>query len=163
MEFEFEKEIIEIEKKIEELEKFSEEKGIDLSGEIEKFKKSRNEKLKTIYKNLDSWDKVFVARHPQRPYTLDYIENMTTDFLELHGDRLFKDDPAIVGGFCKIDGKKVLIVGHQKGRTTDEKIYRNFGMANPEGYRKALRLFKMAERFSIPILTLHEEPLNSIP
>ena len=143
MEFEFEKEIIEIEKKIE---------------EIEKFKKSRNEKLKTIYKNLDSWDKVFVARHPQRPYTLDYIENMTTDFLELHGDRLFKDDPAIVGGFCKIDGKKVLIVGHQKGRTTDEKIYRNFGMANPEGYRKALRLFKMAERFSIPILTFIDTP-----
>ena len=143
MEFEFEKEIIEIEKKIEEL---------------EKFKKSRNEKLKTIYKNLDSWDKVFVARHPQRPYTLDYIENMTTDFLELHGDRLFKDDPAIVGGFCKIDGKKVLIVGHQKGRTTDEKIYRNFGMANPEGYRKALRLFKMAERFSIPILTFIDTP-----
>lgn len=158
MEFEFEKEIIEIEKKIEELEKFSEEKGIDLSGEIEIFKKSRNEKLKTIYKNLDSWDKVFVARHPQRPYTLDYIENMTTDFLELHGDRLFKDDPAIVGGFCKIDGKKVLIVGHQKGRTTDEKIYRNFGMANPEGYRKALRLFKMAERFSIPILTFIDTP-----
>lgn len=158
MEFEFEKEIIEIEKKIEELEKFSKEKGIDLSGEIEKFKKSRNEKLKTIYKNLDSWDKVFVARHPQRPYTLDYIENMTTDFLELHGDRLFKDDPAIVGGFCKIDGKKVLIVGHQKGRTTDEKIYRNFGMANPEGYRKALRLFKMAERFSIPILTFIDTP-----
>lgn len=153
MEFEFEKEIIEIEKKIEELQKFSEEKGIDLSGEIEKFKTARNEKLKTIYKNLSSWDKVFVARHPERPYTLDYIENMTTDFLELHGDRLFKDDPAIVGGFCKIDGKKVLIVGHQKGRTTDEKIYRNFGMANPEGYRKALRLFKMAERFSIPILT----------
>ena len=114
MEFEFEKEIIEIEKKIEELQKFSEEKGIDLSGEIEKFKTARNEKLKTIYKNLSSWDKVFVARHPERPYTLDYIENMTTDFLELHGDRLFKDDPAIVGGFCKIDGKKVLIVGHQK-------------------------------------------------
>ena len=158
MEFEFEKEIIEIEKKIEELQKFSEEKGIDLSGEIEKFKTARNEKLKTIYKNLSSWDKVFVARHPERPYTLDYIENMTTDFLELHGDRLFKDDPAIVGGFCKIDGKKVLIVGHQKGRTTDEKIYRNFGMANPEGYRKALRLFKMAERFSIPILTFIDTP-----
>lgn len=158
MEFEFEKEIIEIEKKIEELQKFSEEKGIDLSGEIEKFKATRNEKLKTVYKNLSSWDKVFVARHPGRPYTLDYIENMTTDFLELHGDRLFKDDPAIVGGFCKIDGKKVLIVGHQKGRTTDEKIYRNFGMANPEGYRKALRLFKMAERFSIPILTFIDTP-----
>ena len=158
MEFEFEKEIIEIEKKIEELQKFSEEKGIDLSGEIEKFKKARDEKLKTIYKNLSSWDKVFVARHQERPYTLDYIENMTTDFLELHGDRLFKDDPAIVGGFCKIDGKKVLIVGHQKGRTTDEKIYRNFGMANPEGYRKALRLFKMAERFSIPILTFIDTP-----
>jgi acetyl-CoA carboxylase carboxyl transferase subunit alpha len=140
------------------MKKFSEEKGIDLSGEISKFVAERDEKLKEIYKNLSSWDKVFVSRHPERPYTLDYIENIATDFIELHGDRLFKDDPAIVGGFCKIDGKKVLIVGHQKGRTTEEKIYRNFGMANPEGYRKALRLFKMAERFSIPIVTFIDTP-----
>ncbi|WP_294708549.1 acetyl-CoA carboxylase carboxyltransferase subunit alpha [uncultured Fusobacterium sp.] len=158
MNFEFEKEIVELENKIVEMKKFSEEKGIDLSGEISKFVAERDEKLKEIYKNLSSWDKVFVSRHPERPYTLDYIENIATDFIELHGDRLFKDDPAIVGGFCKIDGKKVLIVGHQKGRTTEEKIYRNFGMANPEGYRKALRLFKMAERFSIPIVTFIDTP-----
>lgn len=158
MNFEFEKEIVELENKIVEMKKFSEEKGIDLSGEISKFIAERDEKLKEIYKNLSSWDKVFVSRHPERPYTLDYIENIATDFIELHGDRLFKDDPAIVGGFCKIDGKKVLIVGHQKGRTTEEKIYRNFGMANPEGYRKALRLFKMAERFSIPIVTFIDTP-----
>ena len=158
MNFEFEKEIVELENKIVEMKKFSEEKGIDLSGEISRFVAERDEKLKEIYKNLSSWDKVFVSRHPERPYTLDYIENIATDFIELHGDRLFKDDPAIVGGFCKIDGKKVLIVGHQKGRTTEEKIYRNFGMANPEGYRKALRLFKMAERFSIPIVTFIDTP-----
>lgn len=158
MNFEFEKEIVELENKIVEMKKFSEEKEIDLSGEISKFVAERDEKLKEIYKNLSSWDKVFVSRHPERPYTLDYIENIATDFIELHGDRLFKDDPAIVGGFCKIDGKKVLIVGHQKGRTTEEKIYRNFGMANPEGYRKALRLFKMAERFSIPIVTFIDTP-----
>lgn len=158
MNFEFEKEIVELENKIVEMKKFSEEKGLDLSGEISRFVAERDEKLKEIYKNLSSWDKVFVSRHPERPYTLDYIENIATDFIELHGDRLFKDDPAIVGGFCKIDGKKVLIVGHQKGRTTEEKIYRNFGMANPEGYRKALRLFKMAERFSIPIVTFIDTP-----
>jgi acetyl-CoA carboxylase carboxyl transferase subunit alpha len=158
MNFEFEKEIVELENKIVEMKKFSDEKGIDLSGEISRFVAERDEKLKEIYKNLSSWDKVFVSRHPERPYTLDYIENIATDFIELHGDRLFKDDPAIVGGFCKIDGKKVLIVGHQKGRTTEEKIYRNFGMANPEGYRKALRLFKMAERFSIPIVTFIDTP-----
>lgn len=158
MNFEFEKEIVELDNKIAEMKKFSEDKGIDLSGEIAKFETERDEKLKNIYDGLTSWDKVFVSRHPERPYTLDYIENIATDFIELHGDRLFKDDPAIVGGFCKIDGKKVLIVGHQKGRTTEEKIYRNFGMANPEGYRKALRLFKMAERFSIPIVTFIDTP-----
>lgn len=158
MNFEFEKEIVELDNKIAEMKKFSEEKGINISGEIAKFEVERDKKLKEIYENLTSWDKVFVSRHPERPYTLDYIENIATDFIELHGDRLFKDDPAIVGGFCKIDGKKVLIVGHQKGRTTEEKIYRNFGMANPEGYRKALRLFKMAERFSIPIVTFIDTP-----
>mgnify|MGYP000435877954 FL=1 len=114
--------------------------------------------MREKYKNLSSWDKVFVSRHPERPYTLDYIEHMTTDFIELHGDRLFGDDPAIVGGLCKIDGKKVMIIGHQKGRTVDEKLYRNFGMPNPEGYRKALRLYKMAERFNIPIVCLIDTP-----
>ena len=158
MELEFEKGIPELEEKIKELKKFAEEQQLDLSDQVKKLEEQRDEELKKIYKNLSSWEKIFVARHPNRPYTLDYIENIATDFIELHGDRLFKDDPAIVGGFCKIDGKKVLIVGHQKGRTTEEKIYRNFGMANPEGYRKALRLFKMAERFSIPIVTFIDTP-----
>lgn len=150
----FNSEILDLETKIVELKNFSKEKGIDLSLEIEKLSKQRDEYLKAAYENLTDWDRVTIARHPERPYTLDYIENMTTDFIELHGDRLCKDDAAIVGGLCKIDGKRVMIVGHQKGRTIDENIFRNFGMASPEGYRKALRLFKMAERFSIPIVNL---------
>ena len=158
MELEFEKEIIELEEKITELKKFAEEQELDLSDKVEKLQNLRDEKLKNIYKNLSTWERIFVARHPERPYTLDYIENIATDFVELHGDRVFGDDPAIVGGLCKIDGKKVMIVGHQKGRSTEDKIYRNFGMANPEGYRKALRLFKMAERFNIPIVCFVDTP-----
>lgn len=154
----FEKEIKEIESKILELKKFSQEKDIDLTLEIERLEIQLEEAKKQAYANLTSWDKVQVARHPERPYTLDYIENMTQDFVELHGDRLAGDDPAIVGGLCKIDGQRVMIVGHQKGRTTEEKIKRNFGMANPEGYRKALRLFRMAERFNIPVVTLIDTP-----
>lgn len=150
----FNSEILDLETKIVELKNFSKEKNIDLSLEIEKLSKQRDEYLKAAYEDLTDWDRVAIARHPERPYTLDYIENMTTDFVELHGDRLCKDDAAIVGGLCKIDGKKVMIVGHQKGRTIEENIFRNFGMASPEGYRKALRLFKMAERFSIPIVNL---------
>jgi acetyl-CoA carboxylase carboxyl transferase subunit alpha len=158
VELEFEKEIIELEEKITELKKFAEEQELDLSDKVEKLQNLRDEKLKNIYKNLSTWERIFVARHPERPYTLDYIENIATDFVELHGDRVFGDDPAIVGGLCKIDGKKVMIVGHQKGRSTEDKIYRNFGMANPEGYRKALRLFKMAERFNIPIVCFIDTP-----
>ena len=150
----FNSEILDLETKIVELKNFSKEKNIDLSLEIEKLSKQRDEYLKAADEDLTDWDRVAIARHPERPYTLDYIENMTTDFIELHGDRLCKDDAAIVGGLCKIDGKKVMIVGHQKGRTIEENIFRNFGMASPEGYRKALRLFKMAERFSIPIVNL---------
>lgn len=155
---EFEKEIYEIEKKISELKKFSEEKKIDLSIEIERLEKDRKRLLTEIYENLSDWDRVHIARHPERPYTLDYVDNMTEDFVELHGDRLCKDDPAIVGGICKIDGKKFMLVGSQKGRTMEEKLHRNFGMATPEGYRKALRLFKMAERFKLPIVTLIDTP-----
>ena len=150
----FNSEILDLETKIVELKNFSKEKNIDLSLEIEKLSKQRDKYLKAAYEDLTDWDRVAIARHPERPYTIDYIENMTTDFIELHGDRLCKDDAAIVGGLCKIDGKKVMIVGHQKGRTIEENIFRNFGMASPEGYRKALRLFKMAERFSIPIVNL---------
>ncbi|MCQ8212365.1 acetyl-CoA carboxylase carboxyltransferase subunit alpha [Cetobacterium somerae] len=150
----FNSEILDLETKIVELKNFSKEKNIDLSLEIEKLSKQRDEYLKAAYENLNDWDRVSIARHPERPYTLDYIKHMTTDFIELHGDRLCKDDAAVVGGLCKVDGKKVMIVGHQKGRTIEENIFRNFGMASPEGYRKALRLFKMAERFSIPIVNL---------
>ncbi len=155
---EFEKDILDIEEKIVELKEFSKSKGIDLSGEIEKLKVEYEKKLEEIYKELSPWKRVQVARHPERPYTLDYIEELCDDFVELHGDRLCSDDPAIVAGLGKIDGVKVMIIGHQKGREVEEKIYRNFGMANPEGYRKALRLMKMAERFNIPIVTLIDTP-----
>lgn len=154
----FSKEIQELEIKILELKNFSKEKGIDLTLDINRLSEERDKLVVEDHKNLTDWDRVSIARHPERPYTLDYIENMTVDFVELHGDRLCKDDAAIVGGLCKIDGKKVMIVGHQKGRSIDENIHRNFGMASPEGYRKALRLFKMAERFSIPIVNLIDTP-----
>ncbi|MGL6167323.1 MAG: acetyl-CoA carboxylase carboxyltransferase subunit alpha, partial [Fusobacteriaceae bacterium] len=154
----FESEILETEKQIVELKKFSLEKKINLDLEIEKLEKKHEKMLKEAYSTLSSWDKVFVARHSERPYTLDYIEILGENFVELHGDRLFRDDPAIVGGMCKIDGKNLMVIGHQKGRTTEEKIYRNFGMANPEGYRKVLRLMKMAEKFHIPILTFIDTP-----
>ena len=156
MQFEFQ--IDELEHKIEELKKFSEEKEVDLTEEINKLKDQRDIALKVLYEDLTDYQRVIVSRHPERPYTLDYIENITTDFIELHGDRLFRDEPAIVGGLCKIDGKRFMIIGHQKGRTMQEKVYRNFGMANPEGYRKALRLYEMAERFRIPILTFIDTP-----
>lgn len=154
----FSKEIQELEIKILELKNFSKEKGIDLTLDINRLTQERDKLIEEDHENLTDWDRVSIARHPERPYTLDYIKNMTVDFIELHGDRLSKDDPAIVGGLCKIDGKKVMVIGHQKGRSIEENIYRNFGMASPEGYRKALRLFKMAERFAIPIVNLIDTP-----
>lgn len=150
----YEKELMDIENKIKELEKFAEEKEVDLSKEIEKQKKLYAAKSKEAYSKLNDWDKVSIARHPERPYAMDYINEITTDFVELHGDRFFGDDSAVVGGLCRIDDKKFMVIGIQKGRTVEEKIERNFGMSNPEGYRKALRLMKMAEKFHIPVLTL---------
>ncbi len=150
----FDEKLKEIENKINELEMFSKEKDIDLSGELSKLKEEKQRVFEESYRNLTSWDKVSLARHPKRPYTLDYIENIVDSFVELHGDRIFKDDPAIVGGIGKISGNKFVIIGHQKGRDMDSNIYRNFGMANPEGYRKAIRLMKLAERFKLPVLTL---------
>ena len=150
----YEKELMDIENKIKELEKFAEEKEVDLSKEIEKQKKLYAAKSKEAYSKLNDWDKVSIARHPERPYAMDYINEITTVFVELHGDRLFGDDSAVVGGLCRIDDKKFMVIGIQKGRTVEEKIERNFGMSNPEGYRKALRLMKMAEKFHIPVLTL---------
>lgn len=150
----YEKELLDIENKIKELEQFAQEKEVDLTKEIEKQKMLYAAKSKEVYSKLTDWDKVTIARHPERPYALDYINEITTDFVELHGDRVFGDDPAIVGGLCRIDDKKFMVIGIQKGRTVEEKLTRNFGMSNPEGYRKALRLMKMAEKFKIPVLTL---------
>ena len=149
----FEKEIVEIEKKITEVKAFAEEKGLDLQYEIDRLLGERNRKISEVYKDLEVWDKIKLARHPKRPYTLDYIELMVENFVELHGDRLFGDDNAIVGGLGKIDGQKFVVIGTQKGRDIDSNLYRNFGYPKPEGYRKALRLMRMAERFNIPVLT----------
>ncbi|MFA7288602.1 MAG: acetyl-CoA carboxylase carboxyltransferase subunit alpha [Melioribacteraceae bacterium] len=152
----FEKPIIELENKIEEMRKF--ESSLDISDEIKKLEEKVLLLKKNIYDNLTRWQKVQLARHPERPYTLDYIYMMTQDFIELHGDRYFSDDHAIVGGFAKLDEYKVMIIGHQKGRDTKSNLYRNFGMANPEGYRKALRLMKLAEKFNKPIITMLDTP-----
>ena len=149
----FEKEIVEIEKKITEVKAFAEEKGLDLQYEIDRLLGERNKKISEVYKDLEVWDKIKLARHPKRPYTLDYIEIMVEDFVELHGDRLFGDDNAIVGGLGKIDGQKFVVNRTKKGRDIESNLYRNFGYPKPEGYRKALRLMRMAERFNLPVLT----------
>ncbi len=153
---EFEKPIVELEKKIEEMRRYQD--NLDIRQEVENLEKKVEELKKSIYKNLTRWQRVQLARHPERPYTLDYIYLMTEDFVELHGDRLYGDDKAIIGGFAKIDGQKVMIIGHQKGRDTKSNLYRNFGMPNPEGYRKARRLMKLAEKFNVPIVTLIDTP-----
>ncbi len=152
----FEKPIYELEEKLAEMKKVSD--NLDIAGEI-KIIEDKVETLKeSIYKGLTRWQRVQLARHPERPYTLDYIYMMTQNFIELHGDRTFGDDKAIVGGFAKIDNYKVMIIGHQKGRDTKSNLYRNFGMPNPEGYRKALRLMKLAEKFHRPVITMIDTP-----
>ena len=153
---EFEKPVAELEKKIEEMRKFGD--NYDIKDEINKLEEKVIQLKHNIYDNLTRWQRVQLARHPERPYTLDYIQMIFADFVELHGDRLYKDDKAIVGGFAKIDNQKVMIIGHQKGRDTKSNLYRNFGMPNPEGYRKALRLMKLAEKFNIPVVTLLDTP-----
>jgi acetyl-CoA carboxylase carboxyl transferase subunit alpha len=151
-ELEFEKPLIELRKKISELKEFMKSTDVDLSSEIEKLE-ARLAKLENdIYTNLTPWDRVQIARHPNRPTTLDYIERLFTHFLECHGDRCFGDDEAIVGGIAKYDGLPVTVIGHQRGKDTKENIRRNFGMPHPEGYRKALRLMKQAEKFQRPII-----------
>lgn len=150
---EFEKPIADLEKKIEELTLFTSNGNIDLEEEILKLQKKSDQLLAEIYSRLSPWQKVQISRHLNRPYTLDYIEAMLTDFTEMHGDRGFADDPAIVCGMAKLDGMPVVIIGHQKGRTLKERVYRNFGQPNPEGYRKALRLMRFAEKFKKPIIT----------
>jgi acetyl-CoA carboxylase carboxyl transferase subunit alpha len=151
---EFEKPIQEVEKSITDLKKAeNKEKGIDFSIEISELERQKSYVVETIYKNLTAWQTVQVARHPQRPLFLDYVKLMFDDFMEFYGDRLFKDDTSIITGFARIGEEKFVVIGEEKGRTTKDKIYRNFGMPHPEGYRKALRAMKMAEKFGKPILT----------
>jgi acetyl-CoA carboxylase carboxyl transferase subunit alpha len=153
---EFERPIIELEQKIEEMRKYAD--NLDIVDEIETLEKKVDQLRSSVYSNLTRWQRVQLARHPERPYTSDYINMIVDDFVELHGDRTFGDDKAIVGGFGKIDKEVVLILGHQKGRDTKSNVYRNFGMPNPEGYRKALRLMKLAAKFHRPVITLLDTP-----
>ena len=154
----FEKPILELERKIEELKQVASVQNISVDDEIRKLGEKAKRLRSEIYSKLTAWQQVQLARHPMRPYTLDYIRDMSDGFLELHGDRNFADDPAIVGGLMRIDDKRIMIAGHQKGRNTKENLYRNFGMPHPEGYRKALRLMKLAEKFRIPVVTLIDTP-----
>lgn len=153
----FELPIAELEAKIEALRSASDDK-IDLHDEIKRLQNKSDELTKKTFANLDAWQVSRMARHPNRPYTLDYIEHIFTDFQELAGDRAFADDKAIVGGLARLDGRSVMVIGHQKGRTVKDKVARNFGMPAPEGYRKALRLMQMAERFNLPIITFIDTP-----
>ncbi|HOP41416.1 MAG TPA: acetyl-CoA carboxylase carboxyltransferase subunit alpha [Geobacteraceae bacterium] len=153
----FEKPIAELEEKIQELLEFSTE-AVDLKTEVARLEKKVEKMREDIFSNLSRWQTVQVARHINRPFTTDYIRLIFSDFIELHGDRKFSDDHAIVGGLARLDGDPVMIIGHQKGRDTKEKVFRNFGMPNPEGYRKALRLMEMAERFNLPIITFVDTP-----
>jgi acetyl-CoA carboxylase carboxyl transferase subunit alpha len=156
--FDFEKPLAELQQQIEKVKQLEDKNAIDMSGSVAELEAKLEQTQKDIYANLTGWQKVQISRHPERPYTLQYIELMCDDFIELHGDRTVGDDKAIVGGFGTINGQSVMIIGHQKGRNTKERQYRNFGMANPEGYRKALRLMKMAEKFNKPVVTLIDTP-----
>ena len=155
---EFERPIAELEAQIDELRLITDESEINISDEISRLKKKSNTLTKQIFSKLDAWQIAQLARHPQRPYTLDYIRSIATDFNQLSGDRAYADDKALVGGLARIDERPVMIIGHHKGRDTKEKVIRNFGMPRPEGYRKALRLMRMAERFKLPIITLIDTP-----
>ncbi|AQS59736.1 acetyl-CoA carboxylase carboxyltransferase subunit alpha [Desulforamulus ferrireducens] len=152
MALDFERPLLELEAKIEELSRFTKEKGIDFSEEIALLEKKSRDMKEKIYNNLTPWQKVQIARHPSRPNTLDYIKALFTDFIELHGDRLYGDDPAIIGGLARYKGTPVTVLGHLKGHDTKENVQRNFGMAHPEGFRKALRLMKQAEKFGRPVI-----------
>jgi acetyl-CoA carboxylase carboxyl transferase subunit alpha len=154
----FEQPVAELENKIEELRFVQDDSAVDISQEIDRLQKKSHTLTKDIYAKLNAWQISQVARHPQRPYTLDYAQLIFTDFQELHGDRSFADDQAIVGGLARFNGQSVMIIGHQKGRDTKEKIARNFGMPRPEGYRKALRMMKLAEKFGIPLFTFIDTP-----
>ena len=154
----FEQPVAELEAKIEELRYVQDDSAVDISEEIARLQKKSGALTKDLYGKLSAWQISQVARHPQRPYVLDYINALFSDFEELHGDRAFAEDPAIVGGLARFDSQAVMVIGHQKGRDTKDKLYRNFGMPKPEGYRKALRLMRLAERFEIPLLTFVDTP-----
>jgi acetyl-CoA carboxylase carboxyl transferase subunit alpha len=154
----FEKPILELERKIEELKKLSSSQKLDINSEISKLEEKLDKVKKEVFSNLTPWQRVQIARHPKRPYAMDYIGLMASDFVEIHGDRAFADDKAIICGFAKIDGEKTAIIGHQKGRDTKENLMRNFGSAHPEGYRKALRAMELAARFKAPIICLVDTP-----
>jgi acetyl-CoA carboxylase carboxyl transferase subunit alpha len=155
---EFEKPLLELERQIDELKRLGEERQIDVDGELQGLQAKLESLRAEIYGSLTPLQRVMVARHPRRPYTLDYLSTIFTDFIELHGDRLFRDDPAIVGGWARLAGVSVMVVGHQKGRDTKENLKRNFGMPHPEGYRKALRLMETAAKFGAPLVTLIDTP-----
>lgn len=154
----FEQPIAELEAKIEELRHVGFDNEINISEEIARLEEKSRKLTESIFSSLSAWQISQLSRHPQRPYTLDYVESIFEDFHELHGDRNFADDPAIVGGMARLEGRPVMIIGHQKGRDTKEKVYRNFGMPRPEGYRKALRLMRLAERFHLPVLCFIDTP-----
>ena len=158
MSLDFEKPIIELEKKLNQMKDIAAKSGKSLDKEALSLEEKINELKKEIFANLTRWQKVQLSRHPNRPYFLDYVYKITNEFIELHGDRVAKDDKAMVGGIAEIDGKSVVLIGQQKGRTTKERQFRNFGMSNPDGYRKALRLMKMAEKFNMPVVCLIDTP-----
>ncbi len=154
----FEQPIAELDSKIEELRFVQDDSAVDISEEIERLAKKSQQLTKEIYSKLTPWQVSQIARHPMRPYTLDYVSEIFTDFHELHGDRSFSDDKAIVGGLARFNGQACMVIGHQKGRDTKERVYRNYGMPKPEGYRKALRLMRLAEKFNLPIFTFVDTP-----
>lgn len=156
--FDFEKPIYELESKLAEMKQTAEENGVEVDKVASELESKILELKVNIYKNLSRWQRVQVSRHPERPYSLDYIEHISEEFVELYGDRNFQDDKAMIGGMARINGQPVMFIGQQKGRTTKERQYRNFGMPNPEGYRKALRLMKLAEKFQIPVIALIDTP-----
>jgi acetyl-CoA carboxylase carboxyl transferase subunit alpha len=154
----FEQPIAELEARIDELRFVGDDAEINISDEIERLKKKKNSLIRSLFSNLSAWQVAQLARHPRRPYTLDYIGNCFEDFQELHGDRMYSDDHALVGGLARVQGQAVVVLGHQKGRDTKDRVYRNYGMASPEGYRKALRLMRLAEKFNLPLITLIDTP-----
>jgi acetyl-CoA carboxylase carboxyl transferase subunit alpha len=155
---EFDKPLIELEEQIDELKRVAEERSVDLTAEIAPLTMKLRELRKQVYENLTPLQRVQVARHPRRPFTLDYVRLAFTDWIELHGDRAFRDDPSIVAGWARLGGETIMVIGHQRGHDTKTNLHRNFGMAHPEGYRKALRLMKLAEKFHVPVITLIDTP-----